>query len=153
MKERPILFSVSPGQRYRARHRDAINARKRARYQERREHERARQQAYRVTNAEKVNEYNAEWSRGYRARLRSEFLAAYGGACSCCGETEPLFLQLDHVNNDGAAHRRAFKTGAKLLAQLKREGWPRDRYRLLCANCNFGRALNGGVCPHVNDPS
>ena len=29
----------------------------------------------------------------------------YGRACSCCGETEPAFLTIDHVNNDGAEHR------------------------------------------------
>jgi hypothetical protein len=31
---------------------------------------------------------------------------------------------------------------------LKRLGWPKEKYRILCANCNHGRALNGGVCPH-----
>ena len=26
----------------------------------------------------------------------------YGWVCACCGEAEPLFLTIDHVNNDGA---------------------------------------------------
>lgn len=136
--------------RYRTNNGEKISARKRAAYAANRESERARQQAFRSANAEQVNAANALWSAGYRARLRAEFIAEYGGACACCGEREPLFLQLDHINNDGAAHRREHKTGAKLLAALKRSGWPKDRYRLLCANCNHGRALNGGVCPHVN---
>lgn len=34
------------------------------------------------------------------------------------------------------------------FARLKRQGWPQDRYQLLCANCNFGKLMNGGVCPH-----
>ena len=37
---------------------------------------------------------------------------------------------------------------AVMCAVLKRLGWPRDRYQLLCANCNFGKLMNGGVCPH-----
>lgn len=61
---------------------------------------------------------------------------------------QEAFLQLDHVENDGHLDRKAHKTSAKLFAVLKRLGWPRDRYQLLCANCNFGKAMNGGVCPH-----
>ncbi len=68
--------------------------------------------------------------------------------CACCGEAEEAFLQLDHVENDGHLDRKAHKTSAKLFAVLKRLGWPRDRYQLLCANCNFGKLMNGGVCPH-----
>lgn len=80
-------------------------------------------------------------------------LAAYGGKCKCCGEGYALFLQLDHVNNDGYIDRKENRTSTKLLANLKRNGWPQDRYQLLCANCNFGKMLNGGVCPHANTQS
>src|SRR5262252_4538483 len=41
---------------------------------------------------------------------RLEMIAAYGGECACCGETEPVFLTLDHVNGDGAAHRRSMNS-------------------------------------------
>lgn len=134
--------------RYKERNRASINARRRATYASAAELHRDRQRQYRRANAEHVNRYNAGWSAQYRAALRAEFLAVYGGRCFCCGESEPLFLQLDHTENDGAAHRREHKTGAKLLAALKRLGWPKEKYRILCANCNHGRALNGGVCPH-----
>jgi hypothetical protein len=30
---------------------------------------------------------------------------------------------------------------------LKKRGYP-PGYRVLCFNCNRGRYLNGGVCPH-----
>jgi hypothetical protein len=58
-----------------------------------------------------------------------------------------MFLQLDHVHNDGAKERAETRTSAYMLAL--REGFP-DRYQLLCANCNSGKARNGGVCPHHN---
>lgn len=170
MSERPIIFSRSgennPNWRggapyrkarkrdadraYRARNRERINAEKRAAYAADAPAQRARQAAKRQTNYAAVLGYNRVWSIGYRARLRAEMIAAYGDQCACCGEREPLFLQLDHVENDGHKDRRLFKTGAKLLAYLKRLGWPKDRYQLLCANCNFGKLMNGGACPHAH---
>jgi hypothetical protein len=92
---------------------------------------------------------NAERERLRYAAWRAEALAAYGGACACCGESHPLFLEFDHVESDGAAHRRQIGISARaLLACIRREGYP-SRFRLLCSNCNQGRKRNGGVCPHV----
>lgn len=82
------------------------------------------------------------------ASLRSEVVAAYGGKCACCGESEPKFLQIDHIHNDGAEDRAGGLVTISLYRWLKRHGYPKDRFRLLCANCNLGRHLNGGICPH-----
>ena len=163
MKEHPILFSVTTGKpsrkgqrlksadglTWKQRNRDAVNARRRELYATDPEKHRARQRKYKSSDAKaNVLAYNRVWLTKYRAELRSEMHAAYGGACACCGEKEPLFLQLDHVFNDGHIDRKQHKTSAKLLAKLKNKGWPKDRYQLLCANCNHGKAMNGGVCPH-----
>jgi hypothetical protein len=85
-----------------------------------------------------------------RARaLREEVLNAYGGRCACCGEREPCFLHIDHINNDGYSHRKTVsRCSTSMYRWLKQRGFPRDGYQLLCANCNFGRFLNGGICPH-----
>ena len=83
------------------------------------------------------------------AALRREMLMAYGGACSCCGESEFSFLTLEHIYHDGKAHRQA--VGGQLRTiwnQLKREGWPKDRYTILCMNCNHATRL-GQPCPHT----
>lgn len=74
-------------------------------------------------------------------------MEAYGGECVCCGEKEGAFLSIDHVNNDGAAHRKELK-GNRIYAWLHKNGYPKDRFRILCFNCNQGRRVNGGVCPH-----
>jgi hypothetical protein len=84
------------------------------------------------------------------AKLRAEFIEAYGGKCQCpggCDVDEPDFLSLDHIFNDGAQHRKQIRRG-NIYRELKGLGWPKDRYRLLCYCCNQGRARRGGRCPH-----
>ena len=77
-------------------------------------------------------------------------LEAYGGHCSCCGESNPLFLTADHVNNDGAIERKTFVgRGTPFYIKARREGYP-SKYQLLCFNCNLGKSVNKGICPHNN---
>ena len=81
----------------------------------------------------------------------------YGGyCCSCCGETIIEFLTLDHINNDGAHHRRKLcnesrnisaTRGRALYRWIVRNDFP-PIFQVLCCNCNFGKQINGGVCPH-----
>jgi hypothetical protein len=79
--------------------------------------------------------------------LRLELVAAYGGACSCCGECREPFLSLDHIRRDGSKHRRLVGGNQAVYRDLKRRGWPTDGYRLLCMNCNFATRY-GARCPH-----
>jgi len=76
--------------------------------------------------------------------LRKQVLLHYGNKCSCCGETEPYFLAIDHINNDGAK-RRIF--GNKFYTWIVKNNYPQD-LQLLCHNCNYGKYRNGGICPH-----
>jgi hypothetical protein len=82
--------------------------------------------------------------------LKEEVLEAYGGRCQCpsgiCPEADKAFLTVDHVNNDGKVHKE--EIGRRLYQWLKRNGFPKIGFRLLCWNCNCGRAANGGICPH-----
>lgn len=80
-------------------------------------------------------------------------LAHYGSCCACCGEAEPKFLVVDHINNDGARHREEIGQGARKIgsgsvmhAWLVANDFP-DGFQLLCANCNMAKQ-NGG-CPHA----
>lgn len=91
----------------------------------------------------------------FKGSKKSEFwnivLSGYGQRCNCCGETTRLFLQLDHVNNDGNLEKRINGKRLKtedILRKAIRNNFP-SCYQILCANCNHGKERNGGVCPHV----
>ena len=81
--------------------------------------------------------------------LRADVLRAYGSTCACCGETTPEFLGVDHTNGGGNEHRRrlGITSGQNFYLWLKRQGFPKDGFRLLCHNCNTARG-HRGVCPH-----
>jgi hypothetical protein len=99
---------------------------------------------YRQTHREQIRDY----ARYERFRLKLETIEAYGGQCVCCGEKEPLFLTIDHINGDGKQDRDlGHTTGTGFYRYLRKVGWPKDRYRLLCFNCNTARGF-WGVCPH-----
>lgn len=102
-------------------------------------------------------EQKRAWIVAERARQKAAVIAAYGGKCTCCGETEPVFLCVDHVADDGAAHREAIGygrttdgrrrvgSGSIIIAWLVRNNFP-PGFQILCASCNL--AKQSGVCPH-----
>jgi hypothetical protein len=127
---------------------DKIKAHKRAEYSRNKERYRKASSEYRKHNLDKLRIVNARWRAEFWPSLRKELISEYGGKCACCGEAEPRFLELDHIFNDGALERRKHKNSRQEVLALKRAGWPKDRHQLLCANCNRGKLLNGGICPH-----
>jgi hypothetical protein len=68
--------------------------------------------------------------------------------CSCCEETEVVFLTLEHIGGGGTRHRKEIKRGGSAFyTWVIRNNFP-SGYEVLCMNCQFGRAFNAGVCPH-----
>jgi hypothetical protein len=77
-----------------------------------------------------------------RARAtRQAVLNLLGGACACCGEAEYVFLDIDHVNDDGARERRRTASATWRIALVEPE-----RFQVLCRNCNWAKFQGG--CPH-----
>lgn len=76
----------------------------------------------------------------------------FGSSCQCCGESEPMFLTIDHVNNNGNVARKQDKTGGtnfyRVTAKRIQAGNPPTDLQILCRNCNWGKHVNGGTCPH-----
>ena len=99
------------------------------------------------TMCQNCSTYRKEYARKRYTAARDKIMQAYGNACACCGEMEPMFLSLDHVQNNGANHRREVGTGTKFFEWVVNNNYP-DTLQILCANCNTGKHRNGGVCPH-----
>jgi hypothetical protein len=76
----------------------------------------------------------------YIGGLREKAIKAYGGKC-LCGISEPLFLHLDHINNDGAEHRRQINR-QNLYIWARNNNYP-DMLQLLCSNCNLAKERTG----------
>lgn len=95
----------------------------------------------------------ANRAKRYNLNLKLEMIAAYGGKCLCCGESRWEFLTIDHINGDGAQERKKSRedgrcgAGLPFYYVLKKQGWPQDRYQLLCMNCNAAHGFYG-YCPH-----
>lgn len=102
---------------------------------------RQHRRTYESKNRAKIRVYQ----RTYMDRLRDEVFAAYGNACACCGEDQREFLTLDHVGGREGAHVGA--TTLSVYLMVRKEGFPREPYRLLCWNCNMAHGLYG-YCPH-----
>ena len=82
----------------------------------------------------------------YRARQRAQVLEKFGSKCNKCGFADPRALHVDHVNGGGHQHRKN-GGGADINTWLRKRDYP-DGYQILCFNCNWGKRVNGGICPH-----
>jgi len=88
-----------------------------------------------------------EKAKERRMLLKKTVFDHYGNKCACCGESIKDFLSVDHVYNDGAEHRKEVGSGSKLYKWLIDNDFP-DGFQLLCRNCNWGKHVNNGICPH-----
>lgn len=72
-----------------------------------------------------------------RNEKRVAVLSHYGvdgePVCRRCGFDDVRALAIDHINNDGAAHRK--KIGNQVYLWLARNGFP-EGFQTLCFNCN-----------------
>ena len=74
----------------------------------------------------------------YNKSLKLECLKNYGRICEC-GETDEIVLTLDHVNDDGAKHRRETNLfGSSFYLMLRHNNFPNNPpLKTLCLNCQY----------------
>lgn len=90
-----------------------------------------------------------KWARNHKQVRRLRVIDYYSKGtrrCNCCGETQLQFMQIDHINNDGYKNRKLIKQ-SNIENWILKNNYP-EGFQILCANCNFGRRINKGVCPH-----
>jgi hypothetical protein len=114
-----------------------------------------------IAYKEKHKEYAKEWRKRnpekkkaiqqrslYNARLK--VLKYYSNKeapeCKCCQEKTFGFLQIDHIEGDGAEHRRQIGKKSPLggngfIYWLIKNDYPTG-FQVLCANCNYSKRTN-----------
>jgi 5-methylcytosine-specific restriction endonuclease McrA len=68
-----------------------------------------------------------------------EILNAYGNQCAICGQTKHQYLEIDHIYVDGAIHRKERNGQRGVYLDIKNQGFPKDRFQILCANCHTAK--------------
>ncbi len=93
-------------------------------------------------------EKNQQRGSENRRKNKMTIISNYGGQCACCGETKMEFLTIDHIDGGGTQHRKSLvQSGTTIYRWIIKNNFPKG-FQVLCLNCNMGRYLNGGICPH-----
>ena len=85
---------------------------------------------------------NILYAKKYQEKLKFTVLTEYSEGdypkCVICGEERMGCLSIDHINNDGAEHRReiGYSSGGQLYRWLKRNNFP-SGFQTLCMNCQW----------------
>lgn len=87
------------------------------------------------------------YAQQYRDAAKDRVFEHYGESCGCCGESTRVFLAIDHIENNGAQHRREVNvSGDSVYRWLVRNDFP-EGFQTLCHNCNWAKYALGS-CPH-----
>lgn len=130
-------FELSRHQRYDLQNREQRNAKARDRVTNNRELHNARTLASKRKNWNEYLERNRISNQKSRALIKAKAIAALGGKCVRCGYDDNIFaLQIDHINGDGSQDRKSRNNNQWSLYKDIVNFNMRDKYQVLCANCN-----------------
>lgn len=97
-----------------------------------------------VSTPHRRSEAGRDGARKRAIRRRERLIADLGGCCVCCRETQYEFLQFDHINSNGAEHRRELGRTSLSTSDIRKRI---SEFQILCASCNFAKGFYG-ECPH-----
>ncbi|WP_428323676.1 hypothetical protein [Nitrosopumilus sp.] len=133
---------------YYSRNKDKIDKKHKEYYEKNKEKIREYQRNYVKRNKNKINKQINEKIKEKKILVFNHYTNGKN-QCQCCGENEFLFLSIDHIDNNGAEHRREIGKGYSIYFWLVENDFP-EGFQVYCMNCNWGKARNGGICPHNN---
>jgi plasmid maintenance system killer protein len=87
----------------------------------------------------KPQAYNL-YSMIHNRKIRLEVLRHYSNGkpkCVKCGIEDTRCLSIDHINGNGAEHRKELKKlRTNIITYLRKNNYP-DGFQILCMNCQF----------------
>jgi len=80
----------------------------------------------------------------YKAKIKLNIITHYSNKtckCNICGETDIRQLTIDHINNDGAEHRKITGgSGNSMYEWIVKNNYPNNPpLQVLCINCNMAK--------------
>ena len=84
--------------------------------------------------------YNKERHKSLKMQVLNQYSITQYPSCAKCGIDDVDVLCIDHINGDGAAHRKHIKSGNHLYTWLITNNFP-EGYQVLCHNCNWKKSL------------
>jgi hypothetical protein len=112
-----------------------------------RQYKEEHKEMYRLLSAEYRRTHREEVlasQKRCKDRLKNEVMTHYGNgkaACVRCGYDNIGALDIDHINGDGAEHRKREDVKTRsFYAWLKQNNFP-EGFQTLCSNCNQIKAI------------
>lgn len=129
---------------WKQRHPDRVKEHRRKYVETHREEINKREKIRRANKSKEQKEIDKMKNREKWKSCRSLVIRHYGAKCVCCKENIEQFLTIDHINNDGAEHRRIIGSG--IYRWLIKNNYPTG-FQILCWNCNSSKGMYR-ECPH-----
>ncbi len=132
---------------YYEKHKEEINRKIRKRNQIPEVKARIRQNGkkWRALHREELTRRYRLYRNKYNIKIKEQVFQHYGNKCVCCGENNLKFLSIDHIDGRGRQHRQKIKD--HMDCWLVKNNYPKG-FQILCYNCNCGKRVNNGICPH-----
>lgn len=138
--------------KWRAENPDRVRVHKATFYQNHREDINKKTAQWAADNPERYREQHNDWLvnnrektrvyvQRYTRQAKQEVFDHYGHRCNRCGHVDEDVLIVDHVNNDGAAHRKVVRNAYSFYKSIKDAGFP-TTFQILCRNCNWKKHLD-----------
>ena len=125
-------------------------------YLEHQKEAKERSRNWRIAHKEEMKKWQQEYNRSHREKRINHYkeqrltvIKHYGGKCAFCGDTNINHLCIDHINDDGAKHRKT-TDGRKFLNRLIKSNFP-DGFQILCWNHNAEKQYAKIMTPDTFD--
>jgi hypothetical protein len=131
--------------KYREKNKDEIKVKKHIYYENNKDATIKRVNSYIENNREQYRIYG----KISRIRIKKEVFSHYCGSdnicCKFCGETELCVLSIDHIDGNGAEHRRKLGKsrnygGSRFYFWIKKNNFP-EGFQVLCMNCQYKKRM------------
>ena len=132
---------------YAKNNKEKIKIRKDKWYQDNREEIRSKAKIKYNENKEQISIKKKEYRKRTRREVMKHINHDIEPLCVICGEEFFPFLQIDHVNNDGAKWSKIHGVGDSMIGWLKKNDYPEQpELQILCANCNMAKQTGALIC-------